>query len=50
MDPRDFEVPPCTMMPDVADWCQMYPNAEEDIPHNVPEPLMKEIALTICGC
>ena len=32
-------------MPEIADWC--HPNAEEDIPHNAPEPLMKEIALTV---
>ena len=47
MDPQDFEMPECIMIPEIADWCQMYPNATEDIPPNTPEPLMKDIALTM---
>ena len=47
IDPRAFETPQCTMMSEIADWCQMYSNAEEDIPHNASEPLMKVIVLTV---
>ena len=47
IDSRDFEMPPEVVIPEVqADWAVHYPDAEEELPDNMPEAKMKPLQQT----